>query len=112
MNHNTERMKASDSSVSTCMCPSAVFLVRQSKLGFVVTVVLRNKTDLSSDEVELGVTLHTSRALEGGGEKEKQDVTQHAELERVTFNSSAKEKIFQAIFKPSAKQTFIIQAAS
>lgn len=99
MNHNTERMKASDSSVSTCMCPSAVFLIR-----FVVTVVLRNKTDLSSDEVELGVTLHTSRALEGGGEKEKQDVTQHAELERVTFNSSAKEKIFQAIFNLLYKQ--------
>lgn len=86
----------------------SLFLMRQSKLGFVVTVVLRNKTDLSSDEVELGVTLHTSRALEDGGGKEKQDVTQHAELGRVTFNSSAKEKIFQAIFK----QTFIIQEAS
>lgn len=31
-----------------------------------VTATLQNKTNLSSDEVELCVALHTSRALEGG----------------------------------------------
>lgn len=41
--------------------------------------MLQNKTNLSSDEVELSVTLHTSRALEDRG-RGKQDVTQQAEL--------------------------------
>ncbi len=48
----------------------------------------KNRTDLSSDEVELGVTLHTSRALEDGKEG-KQDVTQHAELGGFWFNGSS-----------------------
>lgn len=35
-----------------------------------------NNTDLSPDEVKLGVTLHTSGTLEAEGKGEKQDVTQ------------------------------------
>lgn len=35
-----------------------------------------NNTDLSPDEVKLGVTLHTSGTLETDGHGEKQDVTQ------------------------------------
>lgn len=41
-------------------------------------------TDLSSDEVELGVTLHAPRAL-GGKHTEKQEVTQRAELTDVAL---------------------------
>lgn len=69
------------------VCPSSVFFVwDKAVIGRHRRVA--KQTDLSSDEVELGVTLHTSRALEDG-EEEKQDVTQRAELDGFKFNSSS-----------------------
>lgn len=44
-----------------------------------------DNTDLSPDEVELGVTLHTSGTLEAQGNGEKQDVTQRSPAHSASF---------------------------